>query len=147
MQSENENVRPANETNASTVTASPNPDAGEKLPSQEIATHTPSVDSFYEKLTKLYEFSGLSLLFNFRETRLDLYMFYKEVTERGGFYQMVSLLVLAVGSGRWFARNPSGSTPWFARNLSSLTGSRVLLILWRRLRDLLVLVFHPLVRD
>ncbi|XAR49257.1 hypothetical protein NMG60_11032386 [Bertholletia excelsa] len=49
---------------------------------------SPSVDSFYERLSKLYESTGLSLLFNFRETSLDLQLFYKEVTERGGFHQV-----------------------------------------------------------
>nr|XP_016451047.1 PREDICTED: putative high mobility group B protein 11 isoform X1 [Nicotiana tabacum] len=45
-------------------------------------------DGFYEKLNKLNESSGLSLVFNFRETALDLYLFYEEVTKRGGFNQV-----------------------------------------------------------
>ncbi|OIT36322.1 hypothetical protein A4A49_29178 [Nicotiana attenuata] len=45
-------------------------------------------DGFYEKLNKLNESSGLSLIFNFRETALDLYLFYEEVTKRGGFNQV-----------------------------------------------------------
>ncbi|XP_016459675.1 putative high mobility group B protein 11 isoform X2 [Nicotiana tabacum] len=45
-------------------------------------------DGFYERLNKLNESSGLSLIFNFRETALDLYLFYEEVTKRGGFNQV-----------------------------------------------------------
>ncbi|KAM7474311.1 hypothetical protein LguiB_021554 [Lonicera macranthoides] len=53
-----------------------------------------SSDSFYEKLSKFYESSGLSLVFNFRETNTDLYQFYKDVTERGGFHQVTT-------DGKW----------------------------------------------
>ncbi|XP_060167310.1 putative high mobility group B protein 11 isoform X1 [Lycium barbarum] len=45
-------------------------------------------DSFYEKLNKLNESSGLSLVFNLRQTTLDLHLFYEEVTKRGGFNQV-----------------------------------------------------------
>ncbi|CAI9103558.1 OLC1v1002069C1 [Oldenlandia corymbosa var. corymbosa] len=45
-------------------------------------------ESFYEKLTKLNEYSGLSLVFNFRDTKLDLYLVYKEVTDRGGSHEV-----------------------------------------------------------
>ncbi|XP_016538814.1 putative high mobility group B protein 11 isoform X4 [Capsicum annuum] len=45
-------------------------------------------DSFYEKLDKLNEPSGLSLAFNLRQTTLDLHLFYEEVTKRGGFNQV-----------------------------------------------------------
>ncbi|MCD7448619.1 hypothetical protein HAX54_044873 [Datura stramonium] len=45
-------------------------------------------DSFYEKLNKLNEASGLSLVFNLRQTTLDLHLFYEEVIKRGGFNQV-----------------------------------------------------------
>lgn len=43
---------------------------------------------FYTKLTELLESSGLSLIVNVRETSLDLYLFYLEVTRRGGYRQV-----------------------------------------------------------
>ncbi|CAK9166726.1 unnamed protein product [Ilex paraguariensis] len=52
------------------------------------ASEKSSSDGFYEKLCKLNESSGLSLVFNFRETIFDLHLFYKEVTKRGGFHQV-----------------------------------------------------------
>lgn len=97
MASENEKLRPVIEINGSNLTGSPNPDdnvAGENSASQPIPTHTSSVDSFFDKLSKLNESSGLSLLFNFRHASLDLYIFYKEVTQRGGFH-------LVSQGGRW----------------------------------------------
>ncbi|XP_012569925.1 putative high mobility group B protein 11 [Cicer arietinum] len=45
-------------------------------------------ESFYAKLTDLLDSSGLTLIFNVRETSLDLYLFYLEVTRRGGFHQV-----------------------------------------------------------
>lgn len=45
-------------------------------------------ESFYQKLSELYESSGLNLVLNVRETLLNLHVFYKEVTARGGFYQV-----------------------------------------------------------
>ncbi|XP_022640574.1 high mobility group B protein 10-like isoform X2 [Vigna radiata var. radiata] len=45
-------------------------------------------DSFYDKLVELLESSGLTLIFNVRETLLDLYLFYLEVTRRGGYRQV-----------------------------------------------------------
>ncbi|KAJ8572790.1 hypothetical protein K7X08_009301 [Anisodus acutangulus] len=45
-------------------------------------------DSFYEKLNKLNESSGLSIVFNLRQTTLDLHLFYEEVIKRGGFNQV-----------------------------------------------------------
>ncbi|TKY52313.1 High mobility group B protein 10 [Spatholobus suberectus] len=45
-------------------------------------------ESFYTKLTELLESSGLSLVINVRETLLDLYLFYLEVTRRGGYHQV-----------------------------------------------------------
>ncbi|KAL3814626.1 hypothetical protein ACJIZ3_015894 [Penstemon smallii] len=53
-----------------------------------------AADCFYEKLIMLNESSGLSLVFNFRETILDLHLFYKEVIKRGGFYQVTE-------AGKW----------------------------------------------
>ncbi|KAG5014846.1 hypothetical protein AAZX31_08G052700 [Glycine max] len=44
--------------------------------------------SFYMKLAVLLESSGLSLIFNVRETLLDLYLFYLEVTRREGYHQV-----------------------------------------------------------
>ncbi|XP_057961850.1 high mobility group B protein 10-like [Malania oleifera] len=58
----------------------------EKSPPMEASGQ--SSDQFYEKLTKLYELSGLCLLFDFRKTILDLHLFYNEVTARGGFHQV-----------------------------------------------------------
>nr|GMD03448.1 putative high mobility group B protein 11 isoform X2 [Ipomoea batatas] len=51
-------------------------------------------DVFYERLQKLNEPSGLSLIINLRETSLDLYLLYKEVTIRGGFHQVTK-------DGKW----------------------------------------------
>lgn len=45
-------------------------------------------DSFYEKLYKVNEPSGLSLLINFWQTNLDLFEFYEHVTKRGGYHQV-----------------------------------------------------------
>ncbi|PON69657.1 ARID DNA-binding domain containing protein [Parasponia andersonii] len=45
-------------------------------------------ESFFKKLSELYESSGLNLVLNVRETLLNLHVFYKEVTQRGGFYQV-----------------------------------------------------------
>ncbi|ESW17003.1 hypothetical protein PHAVU_007G202100 [Phaseolus vulgaris] len=45
-------------------------------------------DSFYDKLFDLLDSSGLTLVFNVRETLLDLYLFYLEVTRRGGYHQV-----------------------------------------------------------
>ncbi|KAJ7977853.1 High mobility group B protein like [Quillaja saponaria] len=45
-------------------------------------------DSFYGKLSELLESSGLSLAFNVREAILDLFLFYMEVTRRGGYHQV-----------------------------------------------------------
>ncbi|CAN4108920.1 unnamed protein product [Withania somnifera] len=45
-------------------------------------------DSFYERLNKLNDSSGLSLVFNLRQTTLDLHLFYEEVIKRGGFNQV-----------------------------------------------------------
>ncbi|KAF4389760.1 hypothetical protein CsatB_030470 [Cannabis sativa] len=45
-------------------------------------------ESFYKKLYEMYESSGLNLVLNVRETLLNLHVFYKEVVQRGGFYQV-----------------------------------------------------------
>ncbi|KAK7392090.1 hypothetical protein VNO78_20517 [Psophocarpus tetragonolobus] len=45
-------------------------------------------DTFYIKLAELLDSSGLTLIFNVRETLLDLYLFYLEVTRRGGYHQV-----------------------------------------------------------
>ncbi|XP_062081825.1 putative high mobility group B protein 11 [Humulus lupulus] len=45
-------------------------------------------ESFYKKLSELYESSGLNLILNVRETLLNLHVFYKEVIQRGGYYQV-----------------------------------------------------------
>ncbi|KAE9446694.1 hypothetical protein C3L33_21436, partial [Rhododendron williamsianum] len=100
------NVAPVEEIKGSNVAGGSNPDGVGGLASQEIAARTSSVDSFYEKLSKQFESSGLSLLFNFRETSLDLYVFYKEVTDRGGFCLVISFSVYSSFSdvtkdGKW----------------------------------------------
>nr|XP_043639319.1 uncharacterized protein LOC122610393 [Erigeron canadensis] len=51
-------------------------------------------DSFYDKLNKLHEPSGLSLLFNFRDVRMDLQQLYKYVTDQGGYEQVTK-------DGKW----------------------------------------------
>ncbi|KAE9592430.1 hypothetical protein Lal_00028633 [Lupinus albus] len=51
-------------------------------------TNADGSDSFYMKLTELLDSSGLSLIVNVRETLLDLYLFYLEVTKRGGYHQV-----------------------------------------------------------
>ncbi|KAI3691326.1 hypothetical protein L2E82_49652 [Cichorium intybus] len=45
-------------------------------------------DAFYQKLNKINESSGLSLLFNFRDANINLHEFYKFVTDRGGYLQV-----------------------------------------------------------
>ncbi|KAK6159795.1 hypothetical protein DH2020_003176 [Rehmannia glutinosa] len=70
---------------------------GEKNPqSMKISDHYEKAteDHFYEKLAKLNESSGFSLVFNFRETMLDLHRLYKEVIKRGGFYEVTK-------TGKW----------------------------------------------
>ncbi|KAH6819030.1 hypothetical protein C2S51_002633 [Perilla frutescens var. frutescens] len=69
---------------------------GEKRPeSAMISDHDNAAeDLFYQKLAKFNESSGLSLVFNFRQTMLDLHSFYKEVMKRGGFYQVTKM-------GKW----------------------------------------------
>ncbi|CAL0333438.1 unnamed protein product [Lupinus luteus] len=51
-------------------------------------TNADGSDSFYMKLTELLDSSGLGLIINVRETLLDLYLFYLEVTKRGGYHQV-----------------------------------------------------------
>ncbi|XP_039685543.1 high mobility group B protein 10 isoform X2 [Medicago truncatula] len=46
------------------------------------------IETFYVKLTEVLDSSGFNLIFNVRETILDLYLFYLEVTRRGGFHQV-----------------------------------------------------------
>lgn len=46
------------------------------------------LETFYVKLTDLLDSSGFTLILNVRETRLDLYQFYLEVTKRGGYHQI-----------------------------------------------------------
>ncbi|XP_062005508.1 high mobility group B protein 10-like [Rosa rugosa] len=45
-------------------------------------------ESFYERLSKLNESLGYNLVFDVRQTKLNLHLFYKEVTLRGGFNQV-----------------------------------------------------------
>ncbi|KAK9074923.1 hypothetical protein SSX86_003242 [Deinandra increscens subsp. villosa] len=65
-----------------------------KPPSAAVSAYFPGkstaeedADSFYDKLNKLNESSGLSLLFNFRDATLDLHQLYKTVTQRGGYHE------------------------------------------------------------
>ncbi|KAK1374051.1 putative high mobility group B protein 11 [Heracleum sosnowskyi] len=62
-------------------------------PSNNLKPSSPE-DDFYDKLTRFYETSGLSLIFDFRETKVDLYRFYKDVIDRGGYCQVTK-------DGRW----------------------------------------------
>ncbi|KAF8401304.1 hypothetical protein HHK36_012237 [Tetracentron sinense] len=72
---------------------------------------------FYQKLSQFHESSGLSLVVNVRETVLDLHLFYKEVTTRGGFQQVTK-------DGRWdeveSALNLKRSVPNFYLRLQEL---------------------------
>ncbi|CAI9768902.1 unnamed protein product [Fraxinus pennsylvanica] len=72
-------------------------DSGEMSPKSPAlnARDKASDDSFYRKLSKLHESSGLSRVFNFREANLDLHLLYKEVTQRGGFHQVTKY-------GKWY---------------------------------------------
>ncbi|XP_050383194.1 high mobility group B protein 9-like [Argentina anserina] len=45
-------------------------------------------EGFYERLSKLNESLGYNLVVDVRQTKLNLYLFYKEVTLRGGFNQV-----------------------------------------------------------
>ncbi|KAL7157646.1 hypothetical protein ABFS83_02G091400 [Erythranthe nasuta] len=70
--------------------------SGKKTP-ESVSIRDPgkaAVDHFYEKLAKLNESSGLSSVFNLRETMLDLHQLYREVIKRGGFYQVTKF-------GKW----------------------------------------------
>ncbi|WOH09579.1 hypothetical protein DCAR_0729037 [Daucus carota subsp. sativus] len=53
-----------------------------------------SSDDFYEKLTRFHHSSGLTLIFDFRKTKVDLYRFYKDVTKRGGYHEVTK-------GGKW----------------------------------------------
>ncbi|KAG8369068.1 hypothetical protein BUALT_Bualt15G0111800 [Buddleja alternifolia] len=72
--------------------------SGEKkqLESSEIICDNDdkAVGHFYERINKLNESSGLSLVFNFRETMVDLHLLYNEVIKKGGFYQVTKI-------GKW----------------------------------------------
>ncbi|XP_058742988.1 high mobility group B protein 10-like [Vicia villosa] len=46
------------------------------------------LETFYVKLTDLLDSSGYNLILNVRKTCLDLYLFYMEVTKRGGYHQV-----------------------------------------------------------
>ncbi|KAL7599896.1 hypothetical protein Lser_V15G22339 [Lactuca serriola] len=74
----------------------------EKSPSPAVSGHCSGKsaadmreeDDFYQKLNKINEPSGLSLLFNFRNTSIDLYEFYKIVIDRGGYHHVMK-------EGKW----------------------------------------------
>ncbi|KAK3014294.1 hypothetical protein RJ639_008017 [Escallonia herrerae] len=87
MQPENENSRPDAETDDRDVSDVSDPNACRSLAASGCKPAT-GTESFYEKLSKMNEPSGLSLIFNFRETSLDLYLLYKDVTKRGGYFQV-----------------------------------------------------------
>ncbi|KAK2968746.1 hypothetical protein RJ640_020382 [Escallonia rubra] len=87
MQPEHENARPDAETDGRDVSDGSDPNAC-RSPAASGGKPATGADSFYEKLSKMNEPSGLSLIFNFRETSLDLYLLYKDVTKRGGYFQV-----------------------------------------------------------
>ncbi|CAH1427852.1 unnamed protein product [Lactuca virosa] len=74
----------------------------EKSPSPAVSGHCSGKsaadmreeDDFYQKLNKINEPSGLSLLFNFRNTSIDLHEFYKIVIDRGGYHHVMK-------EGKW----------------------------------------------
>nr|GLL29415.1 high mobility group B protein 10-like [Ipomoea trifida] len=71
-----------------------NSGSGKIAPEAAARNRSDEKDVFYERLQKLNEPSGLSLIINLRETSLDLYLLYKEVTVRGGFHQVTK-------DGKW----------------------------------------------
>ncbi|KAM1095342.1 hypothetical protein ACFXTH_010175 [Malus domestica] len=48
------------------------------------------IESFYQRLIKLHNSSGINLVFDLRQSMLDLHLCYKEVTARGGFIQVTA---------------------------------------------------------
>ncbi|XP_019168805.1 PREDICTED: high mobility group B protein 10-like [Ipomoea nil] len=71
-----------------------NSESTKVAPEAAARSRSDEKDVFYERLQKLNESSGLSLIINLRETTLDLYLLYKEVTIRGGFHQVTK-------DGKW----------------------------------------------
>ncbi|CAL2279213.1 unnamed protein product [Prunus armeniaca] len=68
------------------------PDDGKSL----LELENSEIESFYQRLNKLHNSSGLNLLFDLRQTTLGLHLFCKEVIERGGFIQELVESVLRV---------------------------------------------------
>ncbi|XP_024639183.1 high mobility group B protein 10 isoform X2 [Medicago truncatula] len=54
----------------------------------EMVPYYTLTESFYRKLKELLDPSGFNLIYDVRKTSLDLYLFYLEVTKRGGYHQV-----------------------------------------------------------
>ncbi|XP_052194103.1 putative high mobility group B protein 11 [Diospyros lotus] len=89
----------ASQINGCNLAGGTNPDASAEAKNSSALAMS-AADGFYEKLSKFHESSGLSLAFDFRETSVDLYMLYKEVTERGGYH-------LVTKDGGWGELSPT----------------------------------------
>ncbi|XP_058779097.1 high mobility group B protein 10-like [Vicia villosa] len=59
-----------------------------QLSNVDVKHYSSPDETFYVKLTDLLDSSGYNLILNVRETSLDLYLFYLEVTKRGGYHQV-----------------------------------------------------------
>ncbi|CAL5208670.1 unnamed protein product [Lathyrus oleraceus] len=101
-----------------TMVSSSQPEPDIQLTNVDVKQYSSpdDLESFYVKLTDLLDSSGYTLILNVRETRLDLYLFYMEVTKRGGYHQVgkqkkwgeiVSALKLEGNN----ARLPASQTP------------------------------------
>lgn len=94
MVAENENVAPPHreigDCDDGSIPNAPrrSPAGGYSAPLSKPKSKSEKSDGFYEKLCKVNEPTGLSLIFNFRDTSLDLHLFYEKVTERGGYHQV-----------------------------------------------------------
>ncbi|KAI5398662.1 high mobility group B protein 10 isoform X2 [Lathyrus oleraceus] len=73
-----------------TMVSSSQPEPDIQLTNVDVKQYSSpdDLESFYVKLTDLLDSSGYTLILNVRETRLDLYLFYMEVTKRGGYHQV-----------------------------------------------------------
>ncbi|CAI8603544.1 unnamed protein product [Vicia faba] len=77
-----------NQEAVKTMVSSQQPDT--QLTNVVVKQYSPpdDLETFYVKLTDLLDSSGFTLILNVRETCLDLYQFYLEVTKRGGYHQV-----------------------------------------------------------
>ncbi|KAL5068820.1 hypothetical protein RYX36_019707 [Vicia faba] len=78
----------SNQEAVKTMVSSQQPDT--QLTNLVVKQYSPpdDLETFYVKLTDLLDSSGFTLILNVRETCIDLYQFYLEVTKRGGYHQV-----------------------------------------------------------